>query len=77
VKKKDIGEAYDVNKQTIYIAPKSTHESRAQYSLEPEQGNHMMNNDQLYNTTRTVLWPFFRDYLSQPVAEERLTHPPS
>jgi len=29
------GQVYDVNKQTIYIALKSTNESRAQYSLEP------------------------------------------
>jgi len=32
------GKAYDVNKQTIYIAPKSANESRVQYSLEPTHG---------------------------------------
>jgi len=34
------GETYDVNKQTIriYIALKSTNESRVQYSPEPMQG---------------------------------------
>jgi len=32
------GEAYNVNKQTIYIAPKSTNESRAQYSAEIRRG---------------------------------------
>ena len=32
------GEAYDVNKQMIYMAPKSTNESRAQYSPEPAWG---------------------------------------
>jgi len=32
VKKLISGEAYDVNKQTIYTALKSTNESKAQYS---------------------------------------------
>jgi len=32
------GQAQDVNKQTIYTAPKSTHESSAQYSPEPARG---------------------------------------
>jgi len=32
------GEAYDVNKQMIYMAPKSTNESRTQYSPEPAWG---------------------------------------
>jgi len=39
VKKKRIsGEAYDVNKHGIYIAPKSTNKSVAQYSPEPARG---------------------------------------
>jgi len=39
VKKKRVsGEAYNVNKQTIYIASKSTNESTAQYSAEPTRG---------------------------------------
>jgi len=39
VKKKRInGEAHDVNKQTIYIVPKSTNESSVQYSPEPARG---------------------------------------
>jgi len=33
------GEAYDMNKQTIYIALKSSIESRAHYALEPTWGN--------------------------------------
>jgi len=33
----------DVNKQTIYIAPKSTNESRVQYSPEPTWGNKLRN----------------------------------
>jgi len=32
-------EAYDVNKQTIYIAAKSTNDSRMQYSLKPTRGS--------------------------------------
>ena len=39
VKKRITGEAYDVNKQTIYIAPKSKIESRAHYAPEPAQGH--------------------------------------
>ena len=35
------GEAYDVNKQTIYIVPKSTNESRMQYSPEHARGTNM------------------------------------
>ena len=27
--------------------------------------------------TTTVLWPFVRDYLGEPVPEETLTHPPT
>jgi len=38
VKKKVSGEAYNVNKQTIYIEQKSTNESRVQYSPEPARG---------------------------------------
>jgi len=38
VKKKDKWEANDVNKQAIYIAPKSTNESRAHYAPEPAWG---------------------------------------
>jgi len=32
------GRAYDVNKQTIYVVPESTNESRAQYFLERALG---------------------------------------
>jgi len=32
------GEAYDVNKQMPYTVPKSTNESRVQYSLQHTQG---------------------------------------
>jgi len=50
VKKKRIsGEAYDTNKQTIYMAPKSETESRAHYALEPTRGN------------KTVLVKFHQD----------------
>ena len=28
-------------------------------------------------TTTTILRPFVRDYLGEPVSEEKLTHPPS
>ena len=31
------GEAYDTNKQTIYIVPKSKIESRVHYAVEPAQ----------------------------------------
>jgi len=38
VKKKMIsGEAYDTNKQRIYIVPKSKTESRVHYAVEPAQ----------------------------------------
>ena len=39
MKKSIRGKAYNVNKQTIYIAPKSTNESRVQYSSEHARGN--------------------------------------
>jgi len=39
VKKTVSGEEHNINKQTIYIAPKSKIESRAHYALEPTQGN--------------------------------------
>jgi len=35
-------EAYDVNKQTIYIALNSTNESRALHSLEPTRGTRQL-----------------------------------
>jgi len=35
------GEAYDINKQTIYIAPKSKIESRVHYAPEPERGKYV------------------------------------
>jgi len=38
VKKKGCGEAYNITKQRIYIAPKSKIESRAHYAPEPAQG---------------------------------------
>jgi len=40
VKKKGSGKAYDINKQTIYIGPKSKIESRAHYARggEPARG---------------------------------------
>jgi len=43
-KKRKSGEAYDVsvNKHMIYIAPKPTNESRAQYSPEPVWGSCQM-----------------------------------
>ena len=37
-KKRISGKAYDINKQTIYIAPKSKIESRAHYAPEPTWG---------------------------------------
>ena len=37
------GKAYDVNKQTTYITPKSTNESRTQYSPEPTRGAYALN----------------------------------
>ena len=41
VKKKRISEeAYDINKQTIYIAPKSKIESRVHYAPEPTTHSH-------------------------------------
>jgi len=40
VKKKRIsGEAYNINKQTIYTSSKSKIESRANYAPEPTQGS--------------------------------------
>ena len=39
MKKRISGEAYDINKQTIYIAPKSKNESRAHYTPEPALGD--------------------------------------
>ena len=36
--RKGCGEAYDVNKHTIYIVPKSEIELRAHYALEPARG---------------------------------------
>ena len=35
------GEAYDINKQTVYIAPKSKIESRAHYAPQPTRGADM------------------------------------
>ena len=37
-KKRISTDAYDINKQTIYIALKSKIESRAHYAPEPERG---------------------------------------
>jgi len=39
VEKRISGEAYDVNKQTIYTVSKSTNESRASYAPECTQGD--------------------------------------
>jgi len=39
VKKKESGEAYDINKQTIHTAPKSKIESRMHYAPEPAVKN--------------------------------------
>jgi len=36
--KRTSGEAYDINKQTIYIVPKSKIESREHYDPKPAQG---------------------------------------
>ena len=33
-----MGEAYNVNKETIHITPKSTNKSRVQYCPEPTRG---------------------------------------
>jgi len=38
VKKKISGEGYDINKQTIYIAPKSKIELRVHCAMEPARG---------------------------------------
>ena len=38
MKKKISGEGYDINKQTIYIAPKSKIELRVHCALEPARG---------------------------------------
>ena len=38
MKKKEVSGGSQVNKQTVYIAPKSTNESRAHFSLEPARG---------------------------------------
>jgi len=38
-KKRISGEAYDINKQTIYIVPKSKIESRVHYMPEPAWGS--------------------------------------
>jgi len=43
------GEAYDVNKQTVYTAPKSTNESKAQKSQEPTRGEGVKLRRQLAN----------------------------
>ena len=37
------GEAYDINKRTIYIAPKSKIESRVHYAPEPTHGKQLEN----------------------------------
>jgi len=41
VKKKGCGEAYDINKQRMYIVPKSKIEPRLHYAPEPAQGIHV------------------------------------
>ena len=38
MKKKEVSRGSQVNKQAMYIAPKSTNESRAHFSLEPARG---------------------------------------
>jgi len=47
VKKGISGVAYDINKQTIYTAPKSKIESRVHYAPEPARGS--SNNNLTYN----------------------------
>jgi len=44
VKKRISGEAYDIGKQTIDIAPKSKIESRVHYALQPVWRNETTNN---------------------------------
>jgi len=43
-KKRKSGEADDINKQTIYIVPKSKIEPRAHYAPEPKWGCHCPSN---------------------------------
>ena len=44
-------EAYDINKQTIYIAPTSKIDSRAHYAAEPARGLHHKNDGSNANHT--------------------------
>jgi len=54
VKKKGCGEANDINKQTMYIAPKSTNELRVHYALEPAWGSPVSNFPWMTDSAMTV-----------------------
>jgi len=57
--------AFDINKQTIYTAPKSKIESRAHHAPEPTRGNSSINNASL-SPTSALLAPTVRQIHTQP-----------
>ena len=52
------GEAYDINKQTIHIAPKSNIKSRAHYAPEPTRGIRIRKMLKFSSTRLSTLSPY-------------------